>query len=485
MLRTLLAAMLLLLTAPGQAAAQAVIGEVVEEGTGRPIALALVRLVDAKGDERARALTDTAGLFVFRSVAPGTFTLAAEQIGYADVAGEPVTVVRGESVRVTLVLRVRALALAEVRAEARSQCRVRPDASADTQRLWEEAKKALGGTASALKPGNLRFEMTTYRQALDVYGRPQRQAQRDTSWGVWARPFETLPPAELAQKGFIHERDANTFIYYAPGADALLSDEFLSAHCFWVQRPSASHHQGMIGLAFEPLRGHRVSDISGVLWLDTASAELRRLEFAYTRLPWGLADGQASGHASYRRTAAGTWVIEDWSIRVPRVRAGSSVRRGQYEVTGFDEGGGQVRSVRAPEAPATTTSRVASVLGSVFDSTRMAPLADARVVFEGTSLETRTDAQGRYHFTEAPTGVQALRVLHPRLDSLAATLAQTITVRAGRILRVNFAIPRSAPPAQPSAHTVAPPSPPRRGTLPSRAPLPPHRRTASDPPGAR
>lgn len=484
MLRTLLAALLLLLAAPSQARAQAVIGEVVEEGTGRPIALALVRLIDADGGERARALTDTAGLFVFRSVVPATYTLAAEQIGYADVAGEPVTVVRGESVRVTLVLRVRALALAEVRAEARSQCRVRPESSADTQRLWEEAKKALGGTASALKPGNLRFEMTTYRQALDVYGRPQRQAQRDTAWGVWARPFETLPPAELARKGFIQERDANTFIYYAPGADALLSDEFLSAHCFWVQRPSASRHEGMIGLAFEPLRGHRVSDISGVLWLDTATSELRRLEFAYTRLPWGLADGQASGHASYRRTAAGTWVIEDWSIRVPRVRAGSSVRRGQYEVTGFDEGGGHVRSVRAPEVPA-TTSRVASVLGIVFDSTRMAPLADARVVFEGTSLETRTDAQGRYHFTEAPTGVHQLRVLHPRLDSLEATLAHTITVRVGRILRVNFAIPRSAPPAPPSAHTAAPPLPPRRETLPSRALLPPHRRTAPDRPAAR
>lgn len=86
------------------------------------------------------------------------------------------------------------------------------------------------------------------------------------------------------------ERD--TLVFHAPDAAVLLSDTFLDTHCFRLQSAHRAH-VGMVGLAFEPVRGTRTPDVHGVLWMDAESAELRLLEYGYGDLPRSVPDAAA------------------------------------------------------------------------------------------------------------------------------------------------------------------------------------------------
>src|SRR5687768_3774976 len=71
----------------------------------------------------------------------------------------------------------------------------------------------------------------------------------------------------------------------------------------------------------------------------------------------------------------------------------------------------------AQEAPAT-----ASVVGTVFDSIRIRPLAGARVRVDTSSLFTTTDADGKFLLQGVPAGMHELRIEHPTLDTLGIDL---------------------------------------------------------------
>lgn len=71
----------------------------------------------------------------------------------------------------------------------------------------------------------------------------------------------------------------------------------------------------------------------------------------------------------------------------------------------------------AQEAPAT-----ASVVGSVFDSVRVKPLAGARVRVDSSALFTTTDLEGRFMLQGIPAGEHELRIEHPALDTLGIDL---------------------------------------------------------------
>ena len=62
--------------------AQGIIGKVLNEGAGAVVA-AEVQLLDAKGNIRARSVTDTAGLFRLVAPVPGRYSIRASSIGYA------------------------------------------------------------------------------------------------------------------------------------------------------------------------------------------------------------------------------------------------------------------------------------------------------------------------------------------------------------------------------------------------------------------
>jgi hypothetical protein len=64
------------------AAAQLVTGQVMEEGTGAPVASAMVHLLDTEGMRAASMPTDGAGRFTLQAPASGTFRIDAVRSGY-------------------------------------------------------------------------------------------------------------------------------------------------------------------------------------------------------------------------------------------------------------------------------------------------------------------------------------------------------------------------------------------------------------------
>lgn len=353
------ASVILALLLPAALESQTVVGKVVEEGTGRPVRNAFVRLLDEQGATRAGTLADSLGLFSMRAPAAGSYSVQAEQIGYVSGHTALLDLQPDGTQRHTLTLRVQAVVLDEITASTRTRCRIRPESGPGTQRLWNEARKALDVAAWGVRAGRLQFEIATFRRQFDRSMRPVSVSIPDTASSTGPRPFVTLPAADLTSDGYIQPSgSADGYVFYAPDAEVLVSDVFLSNHCFWVETPSSARHEGMIGLAFEPLRSQTVSDITGVLWLDARTSELQHLEYSYTRLPWEMPDGAADGVVEFRRIPGGAWITQRWSIRIPHVvfapaptpalnpLRGAAPTGPRYQHTGFDEAGGHVRSLR-------------------------------------------------------------------------------------------------------------------------------------------
>ncbi|HEX6308996.1 MAG TPA: carboxypeptidase regulatory-like domain-containing protein, partial [Longimicrobiales bacterium] len=221
-------------------------------------------------------------------------------------------------------------------------------------------------------------------------------------------------------------------------------------------------------------------DIRGVLWLDALTAELRALDFAYTRLPWGLADGLATGNVEFRRTPAREWIMDSWTIRIPRVEYASGARgsadgRDRYQLVGFDEGGGSVRRLMttrgivlhdagrpiagpepalAPErepapAPAREPVRpepVTAVLnGRVEDAATGTPIAGAVARIAGQPGELVSDSAGAFVIRSIDAGTHAFEIVHLGY----VTLVDSVDVPAGTAVNLRLRLTPEAIPLTP------------------------------------
>src|SRR5690606_4887317 len=100
-----------LLFAALPAHAQIVRGTVVEEGFDKPIDQAEVVLVDKDGKEKAKALTDSLGIFRIEVEEAGRYSLSVRRLGFVTVATHEVEVGTGETVAVELRMSAQAIPL--------------------------------------------------------------------------------------------------------------------------------------------------------------------------------------------------------------------------------------------------------------------------------------------------------------------------------------------------------------------------------------
>jgi hypothetical protein len=135
-----------------------------------------------------------------------------------------------------------------------------------------------------------------------------------------ARPFATYPAAQLSANGYVLYDEAGT-AFAAPDERVLLSDEFVADHCFRLL-VGAGERRGLVGLEFTPTPDRRVPEIAGVLWADTASAQLRLLEYWYVdeRIPASArGQGRAGGEVVFGVGTSGGWLVTGWRMRLPQV----------------------------------------------------------------------------------------------------------------------------------------------------------------------
>lgn len=338
-MRSRLHALPLLLALAVPLRAQAVRGEVVDDA-GRPVAAAFVILLDTAGGSVARALSDSAGGFVLRAGAPGTYTLRAERIGYASAASPPLRLEAGAVTAYRMAVAGQPVALDAIVVGGATACAVRARDDAAAAALWEEARKALAVSAWTEHAESLHVVATEFTRTLDRRARRVVSEERRNYEGPTLNPFVSLPPEELARAGYRVAEDGGVY-YYAPDALVLLSDAFLDTHCFRTER-GRGETRGLLGLAFEPVRGRRLTDVAGTLWIDPRTAELRHLDFRYRNLPRVDDFRGVGGRVEFRRLPSGAWIVERWRLRMPEV--GRSFG-GRPLLRGYREVGGEVRSV--------------------------------------------------------------------------------------------------------------------------------------------
>lgn len=116
-------------------------GQVVERGTGRPLAGAAVEVVDGPGP----VFTDGQGRFTLRDVPVGTVTVRARLLRYETLEVPDVRVTEGRATTLTLELREGALALEGIEVRP-ARLVTRDDAPTSTIRLSaEEVRRTAGG----------------------------------------------------------------------------------------------------------------------------------------------------------------------------------------------------------------------------------------------------------------------------------------------------------------------------------------------------
>jgi hypothetical protein len=404
-------------------AGQVARGTVTERGSGAAIPGVLVSLVDDGGRVVSTVFTDERGDYDISAPSAGRYAVEAKRIGVRQKRGAMFALAAGETHREDVVLDPVVSLLSGMKVQGRSKCVARPGDDTRTATLWENARAALTATVlTSRKP--ISGMITRFTRERDPGDGRVLNSDHQNAHGNISRPFVSIPVDRLSHEGYVVPRDDGSTDYYAPDADALLSDEFLHDHCFRVV-PGGSERVRMVGLGFEPVKGRKVADIEGVLWMDAATAELESIEFTYRSIPKMRVDRRFGGLVRFSRLPTGRWIVSAWVIRMP-VLAEDRRSRGtlpggivvdassQVVVKAVREEGGTVLIDRgAPPLRRTITGVVIGGTG--------VPVAGARVSVAGTSISAKTGGDGHFEISGIPEGLYSVVVTTAELDSLGVT----------------------------------------------------------------
>lgn len=414
---------------PSRLAAQVVRGTVTQETSGAPIAGVLVELLAADSTLRrvASALTDVAGTYALRAPAPGRYVMGAKRIGVRRVLTPPFQLSAGETRTIPVVLEAVEYRLPEVVVTASGVCSASPDDRPRVSALWDEARTALDAAEISLRDRLFTARVSRYVRELEP--RTLRVLRETTSdvRGAVASPFGSPPPASLSTTGYWRVGGDGRTTYQGPDARTILSDEFLHDHCF---RPVTGQgaRRGLVGLAFEPREDRGVPDVRGTLWLQERSLELQLVEFTYDRLAAGTDTVGVGGELHFVRLPGGAWIVRRWYLRVPA--SGLSTQPLSTEGSApwvllrpttarlVEEGGVVTPDELRPPL------RLASIEGTVRDSTRKRPLRGAKVVLRGSSRSATPDSLGRFRFDAVTPGAYQLLVRAPGYDTLGVAAVE-------------------------------------------------------------
>ena len=295
---------------------QIVQGQLIDENTGTPIDRAFIVLQDMMGTEVDRAFTDSQGRFRIQVSTPGTYQLRSERIGFQATVSEQFELAVGEThdTKMTVAPVAVRLDMIEIEGDAK-KCRIEKDHGLETATVWEEARKALTNIAYSESKQAFTYEVRKYDRYYEKDGRPNYDNTRILRQ-TRVTPYYTLSPAERQERGWVKEEGTEDATFDAPDAEVFFSDPFLAAHCFKLKRDKKL--PGLVGLEFEPT-SRKVTDISGILWIDEATAELRWLDMGYENLRSHTRQRYAEAKLEFDQLPNGQWFVKRWYIKMPLV----------------------------------------------------------------------------------------------------------------------------------------------------------------------
>lgn len=331
-------------------AGQSVSGSVVEAASAEPIPGTFVVLLDTTGAERARGLTTQSGTFRLDAPGSGSYRIRVERIGIANVTSARFTIGDREAVSRRIRVPLSPVRLTNIEVSAEAQCEMLQEDAVVLIRVWEEARKALEATFWTGRQTYYRFDALLSRRDLDRRGTPISEPELESIRLYGQRPFRSARADDLAFGGWVQPVGSGNVKFHAPDAEVLLSESFRRRHCYSLRREIVDGRE-RIGVQFVPLAERRLPDISGVLWIDAESAELKSLDFRYEVLDLPFDTEGVGGHVEFDRLPDGAWIVRRWIIRTPiarftRSRTFSGRRRGRImQLVGLYEEGQQVTAV--------------------------------------------------------------------------------------------------------------------------------------------
>jgi hypothetical protein len=437
-------------TIPCNSAAQTVRGQVLDSLSGAPVGTGFVVLLDSRGIEVGRTLSDHEGRFVIHAAVPGRYRLRSERIGYRAWETQPFELGASDTLVQDLPVPAIPVRLASVAVLGKIKCSP-PKPGSDIGYIWEEARKALRAAAWSAEHQPYRYRVHRYER--DVSVKPWSVLREDTGaeWGYYRIPITAWEPDSLAERGYVVQR-SDGWWYYGPDAEVLLDDTFQLTHCFKGVR-GEGEESGLIGLAFEPARARELPDVAGTLWVDEASSELRRIEYRYTDLPFPIRDPLLGGTVEFLRMPSGAWIVSRWEIRIPLVAEQQQARFTDREalvqvwpqlgnqLQAYRQGGEQVIAVEDFDGRRLYVSPDLVLLrGTVFDSIRGHALEGERVSIVGTGYETTTGRDGTFELSALLEGDYL--VTAERVDSLGYLGGRIpVLLTAADTVQVSLVIP--------------------------------------------
>ena len=335
----MISALILISAVASQAHAQRASGTVVSEGTGSPVAGAIVSVLTGGGrDTTASTLARVDGRFHVTLPARGEVTLLVRSIGFQPVRmplrGGVDTVLNVTMSRITHTLQ-------PVSVMEMTVCPRNLTGTANIVDIWVEVTNALENTRIARDSVKRRFDYRMYETLTDLKTGETRTLRNDSSSWVAHRPFKVAPPRDLAKDGYVvieqptfrNRLQPGSLWYRAPDEMVLLDKSFQESHCFWASYGSGDR-DALIGIHFLPVTGININDIRGVFWLDEKSYELKRLEYVYTRIdPRGrnaqkdsivvlpevrpsVSNPEPGGVIDFMRLPDGSFIMPVWQIFV-------------------------------------------------------------------------------------------------------------------------------------------------------------------------
>ena len=410
---------------PSDLRAQVIRGTVVDVAN-RPVVGAVVVLIDSTDAVLAQSLSNDRGEYRVATSRAGSYRLRTMRIGFVPTLSAPYVLTPGGVTEQQLVLTGARVALDAVHVVAQGTCGKHTPADATAIfAAWDQAMTSIAATTLSSTRGLSATTMLIDR-TLEPNGRKIKSQSASVRTAVVTQPWRSLAPTTLRQRGYT-ETDVGGTTFYAPGLDVLVSPQFLEDHCIRLVNATDTSE---IGVAFQPTDARRrKSEIRGTLWLTRATADLRRLDFAFTETPTAVKDYAAGGQMTFTRLADGSIVIASWEIRMPMLMK-ETPRSPTIRLDGILSTGGQV--VVLKRGADTLFKRQPVVLaGIVLDSVSGRSVGQASVSLVGTTLRAVTDANGGFTMADVLPGAYALAVRTPSLDSVRTSSQSEVIVADG------------------------------------------------------
>jgi hypothetical protein len=331
------------------ASAQRVSGTIRIPGGARTAGGNLVVAQDSAGQDIARAVTAEDGRFALPLPRPGAVRVVVQRVGFDDLLILDRALAAGEVVTLDTLAGAAHRLLPPRGAMPPASCVGDPQGKLYVDLLLAEARKALLAMQLGLSRAGVvaRWAATDHRIAAN--GRDTARFTLSRRSGSLLGAFGSPVLAELQRSGFVVSAGQDR-IFRGLDVPALLSPWFAENYCF---RAVESSH-ATLALHFEPRTRRRdYVDISGVLSFARSTLEPTAIEYLYLGLPADEDKRNAGGQIVFGRTAGGTWLVTDWSIRFPQIglveletfRSQDRARLLQTEVMGHEYIGGMTMAV--------------------------------------------------------------------------------------------------------------------------------------------